>query len=106
MVAMVMVLLMALVVLVQVVVSDSAVAVVLEVVEAAEARRALDFMHWNSTILQVAICEDGVIAHRIINVLAFWGMGRRTSGGDTESEFRMAGSCTGYAIDGIDITLL
>lgn len=80
MVAMEMVLLTALVVLVKEVVFDAisdAVAVVLEVVEAAEARRAPDFMHRNSTIN-----KDGVIGHRIINVLGFWGraMRRRTEG--------------------------
>jgi hypothetical protein len=100
---------MALVVLVKVAVSDAAVALVLEAVEAAEARRALDFLQRrNSTVLQVAICEDGFIAYKIINVLGIRGrgMGRSTSGGDAVSEFRTAESCTGYAIDGINITLL
>ena len=100
---------MALVVLVKVVVSDDTVALVLEAVEAAEARRAPDFLHRrNSTVLQVPICEDGFIAYRIINVLGIRGrgMGRSTSGGDAVSEFRTSESCTGYAIDGINITLL
>jgi hypothetical protein len=80
MVTMEMVLLTALVVLVKEVVSNAisnAVALVLEVVEAAEARRAPNFMHWNSTINIV-----GVIGHRIINILDFWGraVGRRIGG--------------------------
>jgi hypothetical protein len=80
MVAMEMVLLTALVVLVKEVVSiaiSDVVAVVLEVVEAVEARRAPDFMHRNSTINKV-----GIISHRIINILGFWGraVGRRIGG--------------------------